>query len=245
MTKIIFKNIFLSLLTSVITFIVTIILMVFVDGIIIGEFGHFLSITKLSPLAFLIISSVVAFIVSALYVIMTYSHLMTGEKECCKRPPLIIVGFLCIFLIFIAFGGVSGLFLYLYYDKIAVAITANGEEAAGYKVILIFLSSITVSQACYFIGKVISCCEWQVCRRCGRMFCFEYEFKNKEEWDETRYKTSTHKENIGSISMGDRKVADITGNVTTGHYETTHYVRTNYNGRCKCCGRLVCRDILR
>lgn len=242
MAKIIFRNIFISLLTSVTTVIYNLIVTAFVDGIIVGEFGHYLSITKLSPLVLLIISSSFALIGSALF--MAYCRFMTGENECCKRPPLIIIGLLSIFLIFITFGGASGLFLLLYYSKISIGITSNGEEATGYKVILVALSSVTVSQICFFIGKIINGFKWQVCRRCGRMYCVKYVVDNIEEWDETRYKTSTQNENIGSISVGDRKVADITGKVTRGHYETRHYKRTNYNGRCQCCGRLVCRDIL-
>lgn len=237
MIRIFFENLGRSVLTGVIAVLVAGFLSMMIDGIL-GSGA--LSIIDLSVSALMIIDGILAVIVSGIWFLVAWrwDWFFSGKDDHCEHPPFAIFGFLLFLIIFLLFGGVAVYCSVTGYDKLVAAVVKDED----YKFLTVLFPGVAASQACYFLIMIVHYGKWQMCWQCGRMFCFEYVCTGSREWDIVKYKTSTSKENVGSISIGDRKIMDVSANVTRGHYETTHLQSSDYEGSCRHCGNSISRS---
>ncbi len=248
MIRIFFKNLFRSILTSIIVAIVTIIVTIIITAAaeLIGEMIATLQnkpdTFEITPLANVIIDSIVAAVASFLWFsigMVTGEWFFSGVNDCVKRPPHAFFGVLMLLIIPVLIGGASAYMMYTGYGKLISAMEAATQRDEFLNIYLLLFElfpAVTVSQVMYFFAMLIHYKGCQICKKCGRMFCISYGYTGHSTYKETKYKTKTSKETVGSISAGGTKIADVTANVTRGHYETTTTSTDHYKGRCIRCG---------
>lgn len=241
MVKIFFKNFFRSLLTSLVIAIVGGIVSIIIT-LLAAFIGEITEAFEVTPTAILVITIIVAAVASFLwFAIASVSGewFFSGEEDYVDKPPHAVVGILLLLLINVLIGGAAVYMMISGYERLITLIEAASQKQQflnPYLLLFVLFPTVAVSQVMYFFAIMIHYGSWQICFKCGRMFCISYSYTGYHSSQKTKYKTKTRKEKIGSVSAGGVKIADVSANVTRGHYETTTADVTHYNGRCVRCG---------
>lgn len=195
----------------------------------------------LAPKTVVIIDAVVAFIVSALWLILASvqgTWFFGGAHENVKRPPFVLFGIIMLAIVPTVICFFSTNFMITGYDRMVAGIEASSHAESPFCWELFFflvLPAISVSQVLFFLTMLKHYWGWQVCTHCLRMFCFNYVYGDSYYNEIEKYKTTTSREKLGTISVGDKKI-NVAADVKRGHYETTVITHDTYHGECVRCG---------
>ena len=198
-----------------------------------------LSAFEPSVLAIMITDAVIALIFAFLWfgICMKGEWFFGARKDCVKHPPHAFFGVIWLAIVPLAAIVADVWFCWTGYADLVQAVP-NGawfDTVAFEDFIPLIYPAVFVSQLLFMIAIVGHYRHWQRCDQCKHMFCIDYNYTGSESWDTYQYKTKTTRENVGSISVDGRKIADVKGDVTRERVDRTHYVKSNYNGRCTHC----------
>lgn len=234
MPKILFKIFAGCLLTAVVATIVSVILpwaVLFVMSMI-GK--------EPAPITLIIVAAATSAVVSAFWLIGAsaikwFNWMFCGEKACVKHPPHAAIGMPLVIFAPLALGGCAAWLGWTYYGEIVSVIESS--QNFHYFTLLFLPPALTVSQICCLFAVAIHYGVWQICPRCGRMFCIGHSLTEYRDVTDTKYKKKTRKEKVGSISYKGKKIADVEANVTRIQKETTNTEYEDFKGYCTHCGR--------
>lgn len=247
MIGIFFKNLFKNLLTILVVTAVTVILTFIIvcvtecSGDLVMALQGKDTPFDLSPKTVLIIDAVIAVIIAFCWFAVasvTGEWFYTGQDDNVKHPPFLLFGIIWLALVPTVVCYFSTNFMITGYDRMVAGIEASSHAESPFCWELFFflvLPAISVSQVLFFLTMLKHYWGWQVCTHCLRMFCFNYVYGDSYYNEIEKYKTTTSREKLGTISVGDKKI-NVAADVKRGHYETTVITHDTYHGECVRCG---------
>ena len=230
MVKIFFRNFFRAILFSVLTVIIGGIASLIIDRL------AWLVATDLFKVEYpILVSIIIGFILgfpAALLVTVFSGKWLNNDSLYVAKKPFPIAAYVIGLLLISGTVVVASAYcLITGYGAMAAALAKSNDF-----LVLPFIFAILPSSQIYFFVYMIKEYRCEMCEKCGRIFCIDFKNTGYVVHTKTKYKTETHKENVGAIYAGDTKIADVNANVTTGRYVKSGVGAHTYEGNCVCCG---------